>query len=357
MGSKSKGLRNTMSQNRPQRSGIGKYLAILTTAAGVAYGAFEFSRSVEHTDANRPVPVSSTYSHVPSTDVVANGSSSDMISGIKLSPTEPFEFIYRLDQVRSGKISIQEYVNHLYKLPEIKAAKKAHLLREIVYNPTDKKLREMLSNFKLKLRDENGQEKNFADFELDVYKNNERDLYANTIPFTALTTGIPIGRYIVIQPSILGHNVESDNDVRSMMTHELRHIIDDVYGITLGDMRVSFGSRYGLDTLSGVDQLDIATDILELRANYLELQNMFSMPLFGRTDVISTSYRINPVVNYYKNWKALRKRIKGSSTIEEELIKRQLEKCSGIVPFENGNRVTLRFNINGREGDLVFIKR
>ncbi len=187
----------------------------------------------------------------------------------KDNPSKPYYLTYTFKEARRGNVSVKDYIMDFEDMPEVMAAKTSGTLKGFLYDPTDQELEDKLSElFKGKLDEK--VIKSFAvpqkirEYHTHVQKHNPV-----TIP-TILggVFGKPVKLYMAFGKDFL-NTVESDNELRSRIIHELQHVEDMYYGFSLDGKPVDLGPLSSSKEISG-----LIDTLREFRAYHKQLEDL-----------------------------------------------------------------------------------
>ncbi len=205
------------SDNIDKRPGIGKYvIAAVATAGLLAFGAYEFFFG---------------------NNIYTNH---DNKSDIQTSVTSR----YSIDQVISGIITPQQYVQELFDtFPEAQNARRNGGLKGFIYDPSQEEFRRIFTENYDHRPIETLRFGEIFNRSIRCFKEADEDKESPAFT-TSPTFGIKIPRYVVFKRGFFTKNffLRNDEDVKGIVSHELQHVKDLYDGITLGNEHLDYGS-------------------------------------------------------------------------------------------------------------------
>lgn len=253
---------------------------------------------------------------------------------------------FKLEDVKSGKITLEQYFEQLEENTQaVKEAKEAGLLKGILYNPPEEELTPLLADLLQEEAPNQDWERLLAE-NLKVFRDVKEKGRAPfmVVPSTITLTGKGNPLYIIGFPWSLD-NVHTDGDIGNILLHELQHVRDLSQGVPLGGQLIDWQ-----DLEKGSITVEFWEHWLELRAYRLELVNIIQAYWKDETNKYSKLYITNVALNYTEHYDALSKG--GSSLLEQSLATAQLKDYRDIVPTHLGKDIRLDFNIGGRRASI-----
>lgn len=248
---------------------------------------------------------------------------------------------YRLSDARAKKLTPQKYLQMICQtVPEYVSAQKSGVSRGMLYNPSEKEITDILN--------ETFQErvKNKQDFDevmassIENLKKELKEGFATIMPTAMIFFGKGVPMYMVFTEQMTQNPELNDSDIKSVIIHELKHMTDWFYGITLNGIHINYNT-ISPNTL----RLDFLTSLLELRATYEELENLFRQNVEHSKNLVSPSGFGRIGASYSANWNFLNKY--PATELESKARTFQLQQFAGIIPREDPEQIYLDFNLFG----------
>ncbi|MEK6946379.1 MAG: hypothetical protein AABX32_02125 [Nanoarchaeota archaeon] len=257
-----------------------------------------------------------------------------------------------LRQVRNGAIHPMEYLSEKERcMPEIIAAKRSGELGGILYEPTDQEVEAVLRQSISKKIQDPDRIAQLVRANMESYltdKSKER-IIAKITPSVKAVFGEGHPHYIIITGNLTGfEGIVNDEDVHSVLRHELEHITDYYHGIRFGDMRLSFSTLMGKPVSA-----DFMHHLLEVRATYKELKSAFYQKINQGKSLVSPRWLGHQSRYYTESWNYLKQN--AQSDVEREISKLQLDEVKGIMPEMSNGALYLTFNLFGKKERLRII--
>lgn len=258
------------------------------------------------------------------------------------SQVQTAKSVLTLDGVRSGKVLPQDYLNYMFEImPEAKEARKSGILKGIFYNPTDKKVEELVkeSISSLPIADQQETLRFFS----EGYK--MQDKIAVVVP-NVLGRRIPL--YVIFSNGLLSERaVQNDADVKSIARHELQHVRDQYFGIGLAELSLTD------ETTRNKIRPEFLHQLQELRAVYRELNEVFRERLETGAFLVSKDFFCAKAFEYAEHWKFLENPI---TELEKRVRELQFDEFKGVIPEKRQDEVSLMFNLFGTTAKADFTK-
>lgn len=258
-----------------------------------------------------------------------------------------------LEQVKIGKVLPQNYFQNKTKnLPQVLEYKRSGMLRDVIYEPIESQIQDILENLFLNKAFD---KKQFIDLVRDGMNNyrNARDKKSNLayiIPIILFTFGQKIPMYIIIKRELFNSKlINNDADVKSAMKHELNHVEDWYNGIRIRDLYIAYYS-ISPETF----RIEFLENLMELRSEYIELEEIFKETVETGKSSVSINWFYSRAANYLKHWNFISKN--PTTDLEKRTRDLQLKEFDGIIPEESNNDILIKFNLFG-EKNIAKIKR
>ena len=254
-----------------------------------------------------------------------------------------------LDQAKSGKVTSQKYLNErLNCLPEVLDARDSGMLKGFLYNPSDTELGALLRNLLSGKVNEEQKLSNLVQSSINDYKQakDNRGVVATRIPGVIDFFGENLPQYIAFTPALFHYPViKNDADVKSIINHELRHVRDWYGGVKLGNTLISHRTI----TLNSF-RIEFLEQLLELRAVYDELKNIFRERVEEGSTQVSSEFFASRIIDYSNH----RGFIQNNPIIdlERRVAEMQLEESKGIIPEIREGKRYLNFNLFGKKDSI-----
>lgn len=272
--------------------------------------------------------------------------------GDELTESDYSNCALSLYQVKSGAVSPYDYIQERQQcLPELVVARKSGMLKDIIYNPSDNELKSLLRESLYSLTDNPQELQAWIRWEIENYKNRTEKKIGTVFPGIIGVFGKKIPLYVAFTEELFDSPlINNDADVRSVVKHELKHVEDWYNGITLNDIHLSY------DTISSRKiRLDFLEQLMELRAYYKELEDVFRENIETGGISVSKSWLGSQAGNYNMYWSFLAGY--HVSDLERKLRELQFEQFQGIIPEEKGDKLLMKFNLFGGQKTAEFTKQ
>lgn len=292
------------------------------------------------------------------TDWVVNGNPSfAMQGGTQRPPYAQNTSCYStFDQVRTRVVSPAAYLQERVKcLPEVAAAQRAGMLGGFLYTPSDKELETVLTKLFSDRATNNGQLNYLVRSSASAYKSalqTERNTVKIVVPGIIGVFGQRIPVYLAFNENLFfSSEVKNDADVGSIAAkHAIRHVKDWYGGIQLGSSYLSHSTLSPRNfTIKFLEQ------IMELRAVYDELEEIFKERVGTGKVSVSTEWLGSQLGNYAEHWKFVK--TKPSTELEKQASGEQLRQFKGIVPEETGDKAIIHFDLFGKRNSAGITRK
>jgi len=258
---------------------------------------------------------------------------------------------YTISDVRSGRIDARTYLNSLANsMPEVVQAKDEGRLIDILYNPSDEELETLFTEY---FSERTGSEealKHFVTVSMTAYKKTADmgNLGLGAVPGIFGLFAVQQPFYLVLTDAFVSSYLQNDADVRSLINHELQHNKDMYAGVQLGDIHLT-QITVNADSMSE----DYFENLLELRAYYQNLKDVFKERITSGTVSISPVWFSSIGTRYHEHWHYIKD--SASTTLEKTVRDRQIEEFSGVDPVTvDAETFALRFHLFGKQDTITF---
>lgn len=259
------------------------------------------------------------------------------------------KYTLTLDQVRTGKVSPQAYLDERFRLmPEVQEARKSGMLKGFLYEPTDKELRERFRDlFRDRgVRDENQLQSLVDSTVQSYYLSKEEAPSAFITPTLRPFFGQQVPQYIAFPEGALSKpEVNNDADVRSLIKIQLKYIQDWYTILRLGGVNLSY------ITSPKEFRTEFLRDFMRLRAEYEVLRDIFRERAETNKLSVSGEWFGVRAVNYTRYLYFVRNN--PTTDLERTVSQLQIKEFEGIVPVLKGNNIVLYFNLFGKRESVV----
>jgi hypothetical protein len=256
----------------------------------------------------------------------------------------------QLSDVKAGANASEYLVSLAESMSAVRSASSAGTLEGILYNPSDKEMKGLLTKLFREKGAEDKAVKQLVSSHLDLLERVEKDKDAafSLSPVAVNLVGKNISIYVVGFPGLISV-AQTDGDVQGMILHELQHVEDTYYGAQVGTVRVDWRNFASKEIGVGFWET-----LGELRATHRELIRIFGYWLGQRNRELSELYVVNVALRYSDLHTGIERQ--AGTPFEKGIAKTQTRIYRDVIPFYLPDGVRLDFNIEGQKSSF-FIKR
>lgn len=256
---------------------------------------------------------------------------------------------YNFSQVKAGLVSSNDYLDERSRcLPEADIARRAGKLGGFLYNPTDAQLEVIFRKMFSKIAKNPRELNSLIQSSINSYSKSKNSTMGLglLVPGTIDNFGARIPVYTAFLPKLfLAGGVTNDAEMRSIVNHELKHIEDWYSGITLSGIYLS-RKTIAPSTM----RIEFLENLMELRALYKELEDIFKERMAKRTVSVSQQWIGSRGAAYSRYWESIKS---PTTDLEKAVRDTQFDDFKGIIPERSDNIVTIKFNLNGNQYSAV----
>ncbi|MBI1971814.1 MAG: hypothetical protein HYS53_00795 [Candidatus Aenigmarchaeota archaeon] len=251
---------------------------------------------------------------------------------------------YTLADVKAGIVSPKAYVKEVSSsIPEIQSMKKSGVLKDVLYDPFEQDLRQLLTG----LFSTNNVDAGLLEAQMDVYReaaSSDRGI-ATVAPGMRQLFGKNVPVYMIFRPGFVDE-LETDEEFRLTALHELVHAEDIYNGVRVGKFHIR-GIQPGIAD-------EFVRNLAELRATHRVSALVYQGYKATGKLPVTARYFLGELRNYSKHWEFLKNNT--ATTVEKEIAEAQLAEFSDMVPTAlkgEGNPVRIDFRFGGEDSFVI----